>query len=52
MGEMKEFEEAATLVMIKNPFVGSILYKLRVLKTKNLAEIAGVDRRGNLYINE
>ena len=52
MGEMKEFEEAATLVMIKNPFVGSILYKLRVLKTKNLVEIAGVDKRGNLYINE
>jgi len=52
MGEMKEFEEAATLIMIKSPFVGSILYKLRVLKTKNLTEIAGVDRRGNLYINE
>ena len=52
MGEMREFEEAATLIMIKSPFVGSILYKLRVLKTKNLTEIAGVDKRGNLYINE
>ena len=52
MGEMKEFEEAATLVMIKNPFVGSILYKLRVLKTDKLVETAGVDERGNLYINE
>ena len=52
MGEMKEFEEAATLIMIKSPFVGSILYKLRVLKTTKLAEIAGVDKRGNLYINE
>ena len=52
MGEMKEFEEAATLIMIKSPFVGSILYKLRVLKTTKLTEIAGVDRKGNLYINE
>lgn len=52
MGEMREFEEAATLIMIKSPFVGSILYKLRVLKTSRLTEIAGVDKRGNLYINE
>ncbi|RLE43765.1 hypothetical protein DRJ19_02135 [Candidatus Woesearchaeota archaeon] len=52
MGEMREFEEAATLIMIKSPFVGSILYKLRVLKTTKLTEIAGVDKYGNLYINE
>jgi len=52
MGEMGEFEEAATLIMIKSPFVGSILYKLRVLKTSRLTEIAGVDKHGNLYINE
>ena len=51
MGEMREFEEAATLIMIKSPFVGSILYKLRVLKTDKLVKTAGVDRRDNLYIN-
>ena len=52
MGEdlKKAFDEAASLVMLKSPFVGSLLYKVRVIASK-FPDVAGVDRFGVVYIN-
>jgi len=52
MGEdlKKAFDEAASLVMLKSPFIGSLLYKVRVIASK-FPDVAGVDRFGVVYIN-
>lgn len=52
MDVKKAVDEAASLVMIKSPFIGSLLFRVKVVAAPPHAPfIAAVDKHGVVYIN-